>query len=331
MSIDPNRTGNPVAQLRDVSFEDQMATVEFRVGERAHIVVDSEVCRSCTTQACVTACPANLFAPTSDGGILFNYERAALETALRVADAWGGRVLAVTAGPVAADATLREALAVGASVLRVPWPSRGAADEDAWIADLADDGRLLAEALVAAIRTVGEPDLVLCGDRSADRGTGATPAYVAHELGAAQALGLVSVSVDGPGLRAQRRLDGGRREVLRVPRPAVCSVEAAGLRLRRASLQAELTARRSTVQVAALPSVVTPSPVHVGRPASHRPRPRLVPPPAGSDPRDRLLELTGALAARSAPTVLGPIPPEEAAGVLLDWLAERGYAPIPAS
>ena len=258
-------------------------------------------------------------------------EMAALETALRVADAWGGRVLAVTAGPVSADATLREARAVGASVLRVPWPSRGAADEDAWIADLAEDGRALAEVLVAAIRTVGEPDLVLCGDRSSDRGTGAIPAYIAHELGAAQALGLVSLSVEGPGLRAQRRLDGGRREVLRVPRPAVCSVEAAGLRLRRASLPAELAARRSPVPVASLPTVVTPTTVHVGRPASHRPRPRLVPAPAGSDPRDRLLELTGALAARSAPTVLGPLPAEEAADVLLTWLAERGYTPVEAS
>jgi ferredoxin like protein len=59
----------------EVAFEDRMATVEFRVGERAHITVDSQVCRSCTTRACVTACPANLFAPTSDGGILFNYEQ----------------------------------------------------------------------------------------------------------------------------------------------------------------------------------------------------------------------------------------------------------------
>jgi ferredoxin like protein len=58
-----------------VSFEELMGTVEFRVGERPHIVVDSQVCRSCTTKACVTACPANLFAPTSDGGILFNYEQ----------------------------------------------------------------------------------------------------------------------------------------------------------------------------------------------------------------------------------------------------------------
>jgi ferredoxin like protein len=59
----------------DVAFEDRMAEVEFRVADQAHIVVDSDVCRSCTTKACVTACPANLFVPTSDGGVLFNYEQ----------------------------------------------------------------------------------------------------------------------------------------------------------------------------------------------------------------------------------------------------------------
>ena len=52
-----------------------MATVEFRVAERAHITVDSEACRSCTTKACPHACPAALFVPTTDGGILFNYEQ----------------------------------------------------------------------------------------------------------------------------------------------------------------------------------------------------------------------------------------------------------------
>ena len=41
----------------EIAFDDRMGTVEFRVGERAHIVVDSDVCRSCTTKACVTACP----------------------------------------------------------------------------------------------------------------------------------------------------------------------------------------------------------------------------------------------------------------------------------
>ncbi len=57
------------------SFEDRMATVEFRVAPNAHIVVDGDRCRGCTTRECVTACPANLFVPTSDGGILFNYEQ----------------------------------------------------------------------------------------------------------------------------------------------------------------------------------------------------------------------------------------------------------------
>src|ERR1039458_3904537 len=59
----------------EVSFEERMASVEFRVGERAHITVDSDVCRSCTTKECVHACPANLFVPTTDGGILFSYEQ----------------------------------------------------------------------------------------------------------------------------------------------------------------------------------------------------------------------------------------------------------------
>ena len=58
-----------------VSFEDRMATVEFQVGRRPHISVDPQACRSCTTKECVHACPAGLFVPTTDGGILFNYEQ----------------------------------------------------------------------------------------------------------------------------------------------------------------------------------------------------------------------------------------------------------------
>ncbi len=71
-----SRADRPVEPVRpEVAFEDRMAEVEFRVAAEAHIVVDSDVCRSCTTKACVIACPANLFVPTSDGGVLFNYEQ----------------------------------------------------------------------------------------------------------------------------------------------------------------------------------------------------------------------------------------------------------------
>jgi len=58
----------------EVGFDDRMATVEFRVSPKAHIVVDGDACHGCTTRECVTACPANLFVPTAGGGVLFNYE-----------------------------------------------------------------------------------------------------------------------------------------------------------------------------------------------------------------------------------------------------------------
>jgi len=58
-----------------VAFTDRMETAEFRVHEDAHIVVDGSVCEGCSTQRCVVACPAGLFVPTSDGGIVFNYEQ----------------------------------------------------------------------------------------------------------------------------------------------------------------------------------------------------------------------------------------------------------------
>lgn len=71
----PEATLDRTGRRDEVDFQDRMATVEFRVGERAHITVDGDSCRGCTTRACVSACPADLFVPTADGGILFNYEQ----------------------------------------------------------------------------------------------------------------------------------------------------------------------------------------------------------------------------------------------------------------
>ena len=59
----------------DAAFEDRVATTEFRVATVPHITIDGDSCRGCTTKPCVSACPARLFVPTDDGGILFNYEQ----------------------------------------------------------------------------------------------------------------------------------------------------------------------------------------------------------------------------------------------------------------
>ena len=241
-------------------------------------------------------------------------DTAALEHALRLSEAWSGKVLAVAAGPPAIDGVLREVSALGISVVRIPNQGNhdGPDREEADIEALGGDERQLARAIASAISRWGTPSIVLCGDRSADRGTGALPAFVAHELGVAQALGLVSLiphpdsTAQAPAVLAERRLDGGWRERLRVPLPAVCSVEGAGVRLRRASLAAALAAGSSTIAVDSgrTPPVGadgTDRRVRVGPPRPFRPRARVLPPPEGDDPRIRLLALTGALVAHDPP------------------------------
>ncbi|MCI2423945.1 mycofactocin-associated electron transfer flavoprotein beta subunit [Saccharopolyspora sp. K220] len=242
-------------------------------------------------------------------------EQAALEHGLRLAERFDGRVLAVTVGPAAADEVLRTALAAGAhEVIRVD------RDDPLAPSSLAKNGADTAKAIASALRG-RSPDLVLCGDRSADGGTGTTPAFLAARLGAAQALGVVKIETEGQSILAHRRLDGGSREVLRLPRPAVVSVEAAGVRLRRASLPALLAAQQAAVQV--IPGERRQPGRAVGRP--HRPRPRELPVPTGATAHDRVLELTGALQERIPPTVIGPLSAAEAADELLDYLQRHGY------
>ena len=302
-------------------------------------------------------------------------ELAALELGLRFAEAWPGRVLAVTAGPPVAEATLRDALAAGAAeVLRVDWP------EADYLDGLATDEQALAAALAAALRP-RRPALVLCGDRSADRGTGALPAFLAHELGAAQALGLVSLALPGGasgpatagpgatrrepaaddvpaadaglaaasgggaaaeaglvqqagglGLVGERRLPGGWRERLWIGLPAVCSVEAAGISLRRAALDAMLTSRRAGVPVVRPAAAAAGSRARLvaGPPRPYRPRTHEVPAAPAGAARERLAELSGVLVQRDPPMLLGPATPEEAAAALLDFLRKTGSGEGPA-
>jgi electron transfer flavoprotein beta subunit len=244
-------------------------------------------------------------------------DAGALEHGLRVAETFGLRCVAVGLGSAVIEPMLRDALATGVDeVLRVAGPDPAET--------VAEDGSGEACAIAAAIRDrYGMPDLVLCGDRSADRGTGATPAFLAAELGAVQALGLVELSYAGAGLTGLRRLDGGRRERLAIPAPAVCSLEPTEIRLRRAPLPATLRARRAEVPVAEVG--VRPSPVRVAASRPYRPRARILGAPREATAHQRVLELTGALVERDPPTVSTPPDAAAAADELLTYLRDRGY------
>jgi electron transfer flavoprotein beta subunit len=182
---------------------------------------------------------------------------------------------------------------------------------------------------VALASALGGFDLVCCGDYSLDRGTGSVPAFLAGELGAAQALGLVDAEAAGPGdpggaLRVTRRLDQGRREILSVSAPAVLSFEGT-LELRRAPLRRLLAAADAPVEVVPGPVALTGSVVTEVRRGPYRPRARALPPPAG-DTRQRVLALTGALTQHTPPQLL-ELEPAEAAATILEQLRIWGHLP----
>ena len=240
-------------------------------------------------------------------------DEAALEWALRMGEAWAAGVIAITAGVPTADAMLRDAIAAGAvRAVRIDVePAASSSHVAASIASALPD----------------EVSVIVCGAWSIDRGSGSVPAFLAARLDASQALGLVDLSFDAspsPGIEAQRRLDRGRRERLRITPPAVVSVEGASVRLRRAPLDRVLAARSGEIDVVAPAPDLEPASIPV-RTAPFRPRPRVLPaPPAELSARERILSLSGALVDREPPRLVRLDPPS-AADELLAQLHAWGY------
>jgi electron transfer flavoprotein beta subunit len=238
-------------------------------------------------------------------------DAAALEWALRVGEASGDDVLVVSHGPLAAETALREALASGADrAVRID-------------ATAGADSLHTAVALAAVL---SECRIVWCGDYSLDRGSGSVPAYLAAELHAVQALGLVDIAVrDDGGLDLVRRLDGGRREVLSIEatpdEPAVLSVEGSTARIRRASLRSTLAAQSARIDVVPGASTTETVPPAL-RP--FRPRARVLPAPAGSAALDRLRVLTDAGSAGATRGETVELDPAAAADRILATLVEWG-------
>lgn len=238
-------------------------------------------------------------------------DQAALEWGLRIADATQGELEVVTAGPAGADDVLRAGLAVGAtSSCRIE-------------IDMNADSAQVAAALASVL---GPVDLVLCGDWSLDRGSGSVPAFLAHHLGAAQALGCTTVGVGSGGrLEAERRLDRGRRERLRVPAPAVISMEGGSAELRRASMKAMLSAASAAIKVQTF-SAAAKATTRTGS-GPFRPRPRRIAAPEGDSVRERLVALIGANSDHEPPRARR-LDPTSAADELLAQLASWGVEPI---
>jgi electron transfer flavoprotein beta subunit len=236
-------------------------------------------------------------------------DESALEFALRQGELLGIEVVAITVGPEGAERVLRDAVACGATrAIRIDAPASTSGFDIA----------------AAIAHQVPGATWVWCGDYSLDRGAGSVPAFIAALLRAQQALGCVSAECGADHVRAIRRLDGGRREVLSLRAPGVISVEGATAPLRRASLAA---LRAATSAHAPFTTVAASTPVHqmefVARP--YRPRAQALPAPQGGSALERLRVLTDATATAAARGEVIHAEPAEAAQRIVDSLKAWGY------
>jgi electron transfer flavoprotein alpha subunit len=205
----------------------------------------------------------------------------------------GGRCVAFTLGPPAAEDALREAVAAGAT-------------EGVHLSDPAfagSDTLATARALAAAIRAAPPFDLILAGLNSVDADTGQVAPELAELLGLPFASGVRHLEIEGTAARVSCERDDGVAELL-VPLPAVLSVAerlcAPAKRgpQERAAVPAERIRRVRAADLGPGPWGAAGSPTSVGqvRAYEHRREGRVLTGPLAA----QVLEAAGLLTARGA-------------------------------
>ncbi|WP_127579318.1 electron transfer flavoprotein subunit beta/FixA family protein [Paenibacillus koleovorans] len=147
--------------------------------------------------------------------IINPYDEYAVEEAIRLRDAHGGKVTVISVGPERAAEALRTALAMGADeAVRIEPPAGRTADE-----------AVLAALLFAQLQA-DKPDLVLGGFFSIDQGGGQVAIRVAARLGIPHVTAITKLEVQGGGEVAVAERDvEGATETLEVRIPALFTAQ----------------------------------------------------------------------------------------------------------
>jgi len=127
-------------------------------------------------------------------------DKHALEEALRIKERSGGTVTVISMAPLTANDVLREAIAIGAdgAVLLSHKSFAGA------------DTLATSYVLAAAVKKLGEFDLLLCGNQSLDGGTGQVGPEIAEFLGIPHVTYVRRIDVlDRGAVRVERALEYG--------------------------------------------------------------------------------------------------------------------------
>ncbi len=145
--------------------------------------------------------------------IINPFDKNALEAALQLKELHGGRVTVISMGPPQAKDALKECLAMGA-------------DEAILISDRLFGGAdTLATSLTlaAAIRKLGEYDLIICGKQAIDGDTAQVGPEIAEHLGIPQITYVAKIEFDGDKYRAEREHEDSY-EIIEAGRPVLITV-----------------------------------------------------------------------------------------------------------
>ena len=137
-------------------------------------------------------------------------DKHAVEAALKLREAHGGKVTILTMGPPQAKDAIKECLAMGA-------------DEGILLSDMAfggSDALATSFALASGIRKLGEFDLILCGKQAIDGDTAQVGPELAEHLGIPQITYACEIFAEGNTLTVKRELDD-TYEIVEVQLPAL--------------------------------------------------------------------------------------------------------------
>ncbi len=142
------------------------------------------------------------------------FDAYAIEEAVRIKERCGGKVTALTMGPPQAETALREAISLGCDEA-VLVSDRKFAGSDTWATSYT---------LAAAIRKIGDFDVVLCGKQASDGDTAQVGPGISAHLDIPQVTYIKKIlQISAQGARVERMTEEGYDEV-ETPLPCLFTV-----------------------------------------------------------------------------------------------------------
>ena len=162
----------------------------------------------------------------------------ALEEALRQKEKHGGEVVVISLGPERARQSIKEALAKGADRAIHLFDS---------VFDTATDSAAVARAISAALKDE-KYDLILTGLQSDDYGFAQVGLIVAEQLGLPSATIVMEVQPEEGTVRVKRELESGWFQWVRLPMPALLTIQSGINQLRYATLKGIMAAKKKEIR-----------------------------------------------------------------------------------